>query len=253
MGYELRRMIRDGAPRSWTSLMRDVAKEIADDARDPGDDSPLPEGRWPWSALRVEGYRDRHGRWHDGLTEICGVSARAISDALTELGRAGYEMRQPIRGADGKPVTDKRGRLVFAAKGHALAFHVPPLPPRGEPQSSQESATFSADSSHESAGNDAAPDAPAALEEAESPHRSAGCDPQRSHPAVSKAAPECDPVPSLSPQKIQSPQTVVSVVTTSVEGAWPMSREDETEDFESRRQRYMNELMTLAREQAEAS
>jgi len=206
VGYELRRMIRDGAPPEWIPLMRDVAKEIADSARDPDQeakDAPLPEGQWPWSPLHVEGYWGRDGNWHDGLAEICGATPRAISDALTRLGRWGYEMRQPITDRDGNPVTDKRGRIVYAAKGHAVRLWVPPLPPRpepkrsqqdasNEPQRSQQDATFGADRSHSHASNE----------------------PQRSHPDVPKVAPHCDPVSSrspqpASPQKNQSPQAPV--------------------------------------------
>ena len=41
MGYELYRMIRDGAPPSWTPVMRLVAMVIADDARlDPSQGLP---------------------------------------------------------------------------------------------------------------------------------------------------------------------------------------------------------------------
>lgn len=203
MGHQLRRMIRDGAPAGWTSLMRDVAKEIADDARDP-DDGKDRSGKqvradeWPdylagrlplpWSAVPVA-RAPRNGAWRDGLVEICGVSQRAISDALTALGRAGYEMRQPIT-KDGKPVVDKRGRTVFAAKEHALRFQVPPLPPRSVRQSTHESATNEDQSTHESATYQAS-------KVAESREQTA----QRSHPDVSKVAPGCDPFPSSSPQK----------------------------------------------------
>jgi hypothetical protein len=249
-------MIRDGAPRSWTSLMRDVAKEIADDARDPDDDHPLTEGRWPWSSLHVEGYRDRDGQWRDGLVEICGASPRAISDALTELGRAGYEMRQPITDAAGKPVTDKRGRLVFAAKGHALGLWVPRLPPRPEPQSTHERATFEADSSHRSATNEAESWVADALPTADSSHSGASTDSQRSHPDASKVAPECDPIPSGSPQEKPSPQTVVSLSATSVEVAHAREVKIEMDDpaeFEDHRQRTMEAFSAWMAEHPEAS
>lgn len=171
MGHDLRRMIRDGAPRSWTSLMRDVAKEIADAAFDPGQNGQ--PGRFAPSPIRVEGFREWNGVWRDGLVEICGATPRAISDALTELGRAGYEMRQPITDRFGRPVQDKRGRVVYAAKGHALRFCVPPLARRPEPQSS--------------------PDV-ASIDDEERSHSGASIEGQRSHPDVSKVAPECDPI-----------------------------------------------------------
>lgn len=249
-------MIRDGAPRSWTSLMRDMAKEIADDARDPDDDHPLAEGQWPWSSLHVAGYFDRGGQWRDGLAEICGVTPRAISDALTQLGRSGYEMRRPITGADGKPVTDSRGRLVFAAKGHALSLWVPRLLPRPEPQSTQEGATFEADSSHGNATKETGSWAADTLPAADSSHDGASIDPQRSHPDVPKVAPECDPIPSASPQGKLPPQTVVSLAATSVEVT--RAREvttviDEPASFEDHRQRTIEAYAAWMREHMEAS
>jgi hypothetical protein len=126
MGHELYRMIRDGAPATWTALMRLVAMAIADDARDPSQGGPE-DGGWPWSALPVAGRYDRDGEWRDGLTERTGATADGVSHALTRLARSGYEMREQIG-------TDSRGRPVFAAKGHATRFRVPLLPPRPEPE-----------------------------------------------------------------------------------------------------------------------
>jgi hypothetical protein len=81
--------------------------------------------------MPVEGHWDRHKkRWRDGLTERTGASVWRISHALTSLAAAGYEMREQIG-------TDKRGRPVFAVKGRALRFQVPPLPPRPEPVGSE--------------------------------------------------------------------------------------------------------------------
>jgi hypothetical protein len=218
-------MIRDGAPGSWTSLMRELAKEIADDARDPEPGvslADLPEDQWPWSALRVEGYFDASGEWHDGLAEICGVTLRAISDALTELGRQGYEMRQAIVDREGKPVVDRRGRVLYAGKGHALRFRVPPLAPR-RPQSSHQSATDYSVSSHLSAtyvGN-AAP---------QSSHQGATNGPQRSHPDVSKLAPGCDPVP-LSPQRSSPQSRAPRALADKVRVAVPDATDDEIDEF----------------------
>ena len=123
MGYQLYRMVRNGAPATWTKDMIHVAKEIADDARDPGDG----DDSWPWSALPIKGHFDARGRWRDGLTERCGMSARAVSRALTDLASANYEMREAI-GAD------SAGRPVFTAPGHAMRFRVPPLLPRSAPE-----------------------------------------------------------------------------------------------------------------------
>ena len=123
MGYQLYRMIRDGAPAAWSGPMVLVAQAIADDARDP---DGTQDGT-PWSALPIEGRWDSRGRWRDGLAERTGMSARAIRRALADLADAGYDMRTQI-------ATDKLGRPLFAAKGHAVRFQVPALPPRDTPQ-----------------------------------------------------------------------------------------------------------------------
>ena len=65
MGYELYRMIRDGAPESWTPPMRLVAGVIADDARDPSQGMPG-DGGWPVSVIRVRG--GLNGRGDDWST-----------------------------------------------------------------------------------------------------------------------------------------------------------------------------------------
>ena len=125
MGYELYRLIRDGAPPAWTPAMRLVAMVIADDARDPRQGGPDDDGGLPWSAVTIRG-EFRRGRWHDGLAQRTGLSPDTISRALTALARVGYEMRE-------QAATDKRGRPVFAYPGHRLRFRVPPLKPRDEP------------------------------------------------------------------------------------------------------------------------
>jgi hypothetical protein len=121
-------MIRNGAPPEWTALWRLVAFEIADDAR-PDTAMPPLAGPWPESSVPLVGEWQR-GQWRDGLADVLGMSERAISRVLTDLGNSGYEMRVPISDRDGVPVRDKRGRLLFAANGHALRLRVPPLPPR---------------------------------------------------------------------------------------------------------------------------
>lgn len=213
MGYMLRRMIRDGAPPGWSPLMRLVASEIADDARDPGEEGIAREGEWPWSAIPIEG-EHRRGEWRDGLAERTGMSARAISRTLADLAEAGYEMRKPINGRNGRPVTDKRGRLVFAAKGHALRFQVPPLLPREAPQSSPDSATIQ-----------------------QSLPEVATFGAQSSPLLASKVAESGDPVSSVSPQlepsphPSQSPHSFASLAATSVEGARPREVKIRIDDF----------------------
>ena len=134
MGGELYRMIRDGAPASWTPAMRLVAEAIADDAEDPrqrekrlqrGQRNPGDDDGWPWSVIPIRG-EFRRGRWHDGLVQRTGLTPKGISRVLTELARSGYEMRE-------QAATDKHGRPVFAYPGHRLRFRVPPLKPRDEP------------------------------------------------------------------------------------------------------------------------
>jgi hypothetical protein len=242
MGYELRRMIRDGAPPGWTPLMRLVAGEIADDARDPDPDRPLPEGAWPWSAIPAEG-EVRRGEWREGLAERTGMSARAISRVLAELAAVGYEMRIPITGKDGNPVTDRRGRLVFAAKGHALRFHVPPLPPRPNPQSSPDPASFDGTRPVDKPTMVAGSGKLCVGGRLESSPGTASFDGQRSPLLAPKVAESGDPVSSESPHKDQSPQTQLLPSPPEVEvGARPPGQEPDMEGNGHSRLRTVEEI-----------
>jgi hypothetical protein len=226
VGYKLRRMIRDGAPSEWSPLMRLVASEIADDAHDPGQDKdPLPSpGDWPdpWSAMPIEGGY-RHGDWKDGMVERCGMSARAVSRTLADLAEAGYDMRAPITDRDGKPVRDRRGRLVYAAKRHAVRFTVPHLPPRGKPQSSPEVAsngTLPTDDQDRSPDSASIGDQGAGgASDWESLPDSASIEAQRSPLLVPKVATFGDPVSSASPN-----------VKTVPQAAAPRLAEDQDQD-----------------------
>jgi hypothetical protein len=127
MGYELRRMIRDGAPPKWSSSMRLVACEIADTAdpepskRPPDFDGPA-ESQWS-----IADWQDHDGQWHDGLATRCGLTPRTFSYTLTRLSRAGYEMRKQLgTGSNGKP--------VYAVQGKRERFVVPLLKPRSRSQ-----------------------------------------------------------------------------------------------------------------------
>lgn len=197
--------------------MRLVASEIADDAHDPGHEKdPLPSGDdWPdpWSAMPIEG-EYRRGGWKDGLVERCGMSARAISRTLADLATADYDMRAPITDRDSKPVRDKRGRLVYAAKGHAVRFTVPHLPSRGEPQRSPDSAsnTLQPDSDPDRSPEMASIGDPETREvgDWESSPDSASIESQRSPLLVPKVAESGDPVPSASPNVKTVPQAAAA-------------------------------------------
>ena len=133
MGHDLYRMIRDGAPPDWTPDMRVLALMIADDARDRGQ-GPAGDGGLSWSAIPISGGYDHAGKWHDGLTERTGLRKHAISRALTDLARAGYEMREALgRGKD--------GRVVFTAPGRGMRFRVPLIAPRDTPERSPDTST----------------------------------------------------------------------------------------------------------------
>ena len=102
MGHDLYRMIRDGAPPDWTSDMRIVALMIADDARDSAQ-GPAGDGGPPWSAIPIRGGHDHAGNGTTGSPNAPGLRKHAISRALTDLARAGYEMREALgRGKDGR-------------------------------------------------------------------------------------------------------------------------------------------------------
>lgn len=127
-------MIRDGAPATWTKDMVHVAKEIAAAADDIELDR-LRAGEVAKSEVPIVGDFTRGGKWRDGLTERCRMSERGISRALTELGRADYEMRVRVG-------VTKDGKPVFAAKGNAVTFAVRYLPPRSKSQRPPGTTTF---------------------------------------------------------------------------------------------------------------
>lgn len=132
MGSELRRWLADRLPADVSSGERLVALEAADNA---------------WDSTRVASRAD--------LLEILirrtGYSdAKQIGKVLGKLAARGIELRAPMRTRDGQAVTDKLGRVVYAAKGHQLEIRIPTeeecpalkLPPAGDLQSSPERETF---------------------------------------------------------------------------------------------------------------
>jgi hypothetical protein len=186
MGYELYRMIRDGAPASWTPAMLLLALTIADDARDPSQGMP-DDGGWPQSRVPLHGYW-RDGNWNDGLTERTGMGERTISRALADLSVAGYEMREAVgRGSD--------GQIVFAARSHGRQFRVPLLRPRPAPERPPDLVIIGSESLSDLATNprDSSPDL-ASYDTERSPDLT-----ERSPNLVRKVAKSGDPLSPLSP------------------------------------------------------
>ena len=142
MGHELRRMLADSAPPTWTSVMRLVAYEIADRSPDPSqaqDSDWVSNGDDGTMALRsrvlMHDHENRRGEIVKGLVSYTGMSPRGIARALQALAEAGYEMRIQLADEDGKPVYTKHGQPVYACEGHAMRFKVVSL--AGVPSNSQ--------------------------------------------------------------------------------------------------------------------
>ncbi|MEV4384005.1 hypothetical protein [Streptosporangium sp. NPDC049644] len=108
MGYELRRWLADRLPAGLSSGERLVALEIADQANDQSRHAYGSETRAV--ILRRTGYADE----------------KQLGKVLTKLAKNGIEMREPVRGKDGEPVRDKRGRVVYACNGHEMSEFVVP-------------------------------------------------------------------------------------------------------------------------------
>lgn len=119
MGYTLRREVRAYLmdPRSLvegksaTSLERFIAMEIASEADD--------------ITRNCRRYDKRLRRWVPTvtvqlLTEWTGHGEATVSEMLRRLGKRGMEMRKEA----GK---DCNGKPVYARKGHATEFYIPPL------------------------------------------------------------------------------------------------------------------------------
>lgn len=116
VGYIIRRQLREALGPDVKGLQRLVALEIADHVND--------ETQIGWARL------EDLARW----TAAGGV--KSVRDMLTRLAAAGWEFRVPIgKGAD--------GRLVYAARGHALTFRVPDfdVPARSDDRPTSEGPT----------------------------------------------------------------------------------------------------------------
>lgn len=107
MGYELRRWFEDRLPQEISSGERVVALAIADLV---WDDSRIGFGRlFMAKLLHKTGFENE----------------AQIGKVLGKLAARGIELRVPISGSDGKPLTSKRGQLVYAHRGHQRTFRVP--------------------------------------------------------------------------------------------------------------------------------
>ncbi|MFM9656790.1 hypothetical protein [Streptomyces scabiei] len=107
MGYRLRRWFEDRLPQEISSGERVVALAIADLV---WDDSRIGYGNKFMAKLL----------WKTGFE-----SEAQITKVLSKLAGRGIELRVPISGADGKPLTNKRGQFVYAHRGHQRTFRVP--------------------------------------------------------------------------------------------------------------------------------
>ncbi|MFE2297964.1 hypothetical protein ACFXAW_07185 [Streptomyces sp. NPDC059445] len=107
MGYELRRWFEDRLPLEISSGERVVALAIADLA---WDDSRIGYGRKFMEKLL----------WKTGFE-----NEAQVGKVLGKLAARGIELRVPIKGQDGKPLTNKRGQFVYAHRGHQRTFRVP--------------------------------------------------------------------------------------------------------------------------------
>jgi hypothetical protein len=107
MGYELRRWFEDRLPQEISSGERVVALAIADLV---WDDSRIGYGR-----LFMEKLLHKTGFENEAQ----------LGKVLGKLAARGIELRVPISGSDGKPLTNKRGQFVYAHRGHQRTFRVP--------------------------------------------------------------------------------------------------------------------------------
>jgi hypothetical protein len=107
MGYRLRRWFEDRLPQEISSGERVVALAIADLV---WDDSRIGYGNKFMAKLL----------WKTGFE-----NEAQLGKVLGKLAGRGIELRVPITGTDGKPLTNKRGQFVYAHRGHQRTFRVP--------------------------------------------------------------------------------------------------------------------------------
>lgn len=107
MGYQLRRWLADRLPDTLSSGERLVALEIADQAND--------HTRRAWGDATLATILRRTGYADD----------KQLGKVLGKLAEHGVELRVPVRDAEGRPVRNKSGRIMYACNGHKREFHVP--------------------------------------------------------------------------------------------------------------------------------
>lgn len=104
MGVKLMVEVLDHAPADWTPSERLAVVAIAESIRDPHRQGAPP--------VELIAYR-------------VGIDVASLSKTLRRLAAKGWELRVPTG-------VDKKGRTVYAHRGHRTVFAVPRLCPRGE-------------------------------------------------------------------------------------------------------------------------
>ncbi|MFJ2000299.1 hypothetical protein [Streptomyces chartreusis] len=107
MGYRLRRWFEDRLPQEISSGERVVALAVADLVWD--------DSRIGYGATFMAKLLHRTGFENEAQ----------LGKVLGKLAARGIELRVPICGTDGKPLTNKRGQYVYAHRGHQRTFRVP--------------------------------------------------------------------------------------------------------------------------------
>jgi hypothetical protein len=208
VGHDLTRMVRAAMPAGWTAAERLVALLLADICND--------RTRKPKPGYQVTA----------ALLAESGLKESALSHILGSLAAKGCELRVPIS-------TDKRGRPVYAAKGHSVDYRFPMLPPRELEGRTLVQALESKD-------------APRCDLNGHSPHEAASFEGQRSH---ERATPNPRRPNTPTNHKQTDQESVVPVAAAPVEGR-ARTRE---EDHEIVRRRQLDALTAWMRENGEAS
>lgn len=175
---------------------------------------------------------------NEQLCEESGLKPGSLRSILSRLGEHGFEMRVPLSvGKDGRPVyaTSGRGR-----GGRAVSYRCPILPPREAkgailiPPSEAETVDYQPPGSPEGA----------TVSAPFGERRNVGCERRNEDSALTPLTPE---------SSISDQSSVVSHLTTSVEGAHARDVKIGAGDFETERQHQIKRLKAWALEHPEAS